>query len=200
VNEVLKDDKDIKSRLPINHKGISEAVEDGVILCKLINSAVFGKVPPISPAAINLNCNFIFHKIENLNLAIESARAIGCTVVNIQPQFILDKREHIILGLIWQIIKIYISGKITLKHYPELIILRKPDEPEDIMNKLGYEEILVRWLNYHIKKNGGNKEVRNLGNDMVDGYAYGNLLQSIGSSLNKNYFDLDKDARAHEVI
>jgi hypothetical protein len=32
VNEVLKDDKDIKSRLPINHKGISEAVEDGVIL------------------------------------------------------------------------------------------------------------------------------------------------------------------------
>jgi hypothetical protein len=68
------------------------------------------------------------------------------------------------------------------------------------MNKLGYEEILVRWLNYHIKKNGGNKEVRNLGNDMVDGYAYGNLLQSIGSSLNKNYFDLDKDARAHEVI
>jgi hypothetical protein len=77
-----------------------------VLLSKLINSAVFGKVPPISPAAINLNCNFIFHKIENLNLAIESARAIGCTVVNIQPQFILDKREHIILGLIWQIIKV----------------------------------------------------------------------------------------------
>lgn len=73
---------------------------------KLINSAVFGKVPPISPAAINLKCGNIYHKIENLNLAIESARAIGCTVVNITPSLIMEKREHIILGLIWQIIKV----------------------------------------------------------------------------------------------
>jgi len=63
-------------------------------------------VPPISPAAININPKIVYQKIENLNLAIESARAIGCTVVNIQPQFILEKREHIILGLIWQIIKV----------------------------------------------------------------------------------------------
>ena len=60
-----------------------------LLVSKLINAAVFGKVPPISPAAINLHCANVYHKIENLNLAIESARAIGCTVVNIQPQFIL---------------------------------------------------------------------------------------------------------------
>lgn len=35
---------------------------------------------------------------------------------------------------------------------------------------------------------------------MVDGYAYGNLLQSIGSTLSKQYFDLDQDHRAAEVI
>jgi hypothetical protein len=73
---------------------------------KLINSAVFGKVPPISPAAINIHCTNIYHKIENLNLSIESARSIGCTVVNITPSLIMEKREHIILGLIWQIIKV----------------------------------------------------------------------------------------------
>ena len=32
VNEVLKNDKDISSRLPINHKDIFEEVGDGIIL------------------------------------------------------------------------------------------------------------------------------------------------------------------------
>jgi hypothetical protein len=49
------------------------------------------------------------------------------------------------------------SSKITLKHYPEIMLLRKEDEPVDIMQKLGYEDILLRWINYHIKKNGGNR-------------------------------------------
>jgi len=64
------------------------------------------------------------------------------------------------------------------------------------MQRLGYEDILIRWLNYHIKKNGGNREIKNLGSDMADGYAYGNLLQSIGTSLNKQYFDLNQQQRA----
>jgi hypothetical protein len=42
-----------------------------------------------------------------LNLSIESARSIGCTVINITPSLIMEKREHIILGLIWQIIKVH---------------------------------------------------------------------------------------------
>lgn len=59
---------------------------------KIINAAVPGKVPPISPEAINLHPATAYHKIENLNLAISSARSIGCTVVNIRPEFILEKR------------------------------------------------------------------------------------------------------------
>jgi plastin-1 len=65
------------------------------------------------------------------------------------------------------------------------------------MQKLGYEEILIRWFNYHIKKNGGDRVITNLGSDVADGYAYGNVLQNIAPSLPKNYFDLDKDARAN---
>ena len=96
--------------------------------------------------------------------------------------------------------QISISQKITLKEYPEIILLKKADEPDDVMQRLGYEEILIRWLNYHIKKNGGNREIKNLGSDMVDGYAYGNLLQSIGTSVSKQYFDFDQDRKAVEVI
>lgn len=77
------------------------------LFSKLINKAVPGKVPPISPEAINLTPATTYHKIENLNLAIESARSIGCMVVNVRPEFIMEKREHIILGLIWQIIRVF---------------------------------------------------------------------------------------------
>ena len=76
------------------------------LLSKLINEAMNSKVPPIAPEAINLHPSNTYHKIENLNLAIESARSIGCMVVNIRPEFIMEKREHIVLGLIWQIIRV----------------------------------------------------------------------------------------------
>ena len=47
-------------------------------------------------------------------------------------------------------------------------MLKKEDEEPELMMKLGYEEILIRWLNYHIKKNGGTKQVKNLGKDLSD--------------------------------
>lgn len=79
-------------------------------------------------------------------------------------------------------------------------MLRREDEPEDIMSKLGYEEILVRWVNYHIKRNGGDRVIKNVGNDMADGYGYGYVLKSVAPSLPANYFELDKDGRATKVI
>jgi hypothetical protein len=47
-------------------------------------------------------------------------------------------------------------------------VLKRPDEDDSIIMKLGYEEILIRWLNYHIKKNGGTKVVKNLSSDLAD--------------------------------
>jgi plastin-1 len=87
-----------------------------------------------------------------------------------------------------------------LKRHPEIIVLRKEDEPEDIMQRLGYEEILIRWLNYHIKKNGGDKFVKNLGKDLVDGNAYGHVLQNVAPSFNKSYWELNSEKRSVEVL
>ena len=57
------------------------------------------------------------------------------------------------------------------------------------MQKLGYEQILIRWVNYHIKKNGGEKSITNVGKDMADGYGYGHVLKNVAPSLPHNYFD-----------
>lgn len=68
------------------------------------------------------------------------------------------------------------------------------------MQRLGYEDILIRWINYHIKLNKGDREVKNLGTDLVDGYAYGHVLQSVAPSLPKDYYERSQDQRAEEVI
>lgn len=44
--------------------------------------------------------------MENITLALNSARAIGCNVVNIGAADIVDGTRHLLLGLLWQIIKV----------------------------------------------------------------------------------------------
>lgn len=49
---------------------------------------------------------FVFTMLqENINLALNSASAIGCTVVNIGAHDLQEGKPHLVLGLLWQIIK-----------------------------------------------------------------------------------------------
>jgi hypothetical protein len=67
-------------------------------------------------------------------------------------------------------------------------LLKKSDEDDNVMQKLGYEEILIRWINYHITKNGGDRRVANLGKDLIDGYGYGHVLQTVCNHFDKTYW------------
>ncbi|EGR31974.1 hypothetical protein IMG5_098980 [Ichthyophthirius multifiliis] len=98
LNNSLKDDPQLKSLLPINPESdqLFQAVDTGVLLCKLINKA---QPNTISEKAINFDNLNIFKIKENINLAITSARAIGCICVNVHSTNILEKSEHIILDL-----------------------------------------------------------------------------------------------------
>ncbi|KAL0176842.1 hypothetical protein M9458_029172, partial [Cirrhinus mrigala] len=51
---------------------------------------------------------------ENLNLALNSASAIGCHVVNIGALDLREGKPHLVLGLLWQIIKIGLFADIEL--------------------------------------------------------------------------------------
>lgn len=109
--------------MPINPQSddLFDACSNGVLLCKLINAAV---PDTIYEQTINKRQNLnIFQTKENLNLAINAAKSIGCKVISIVPESIMDRREHLILGLIWQIIKILMLAPINLKQHPELLKL-----------------------------------------------------------------------------
>ena len=179
LNLSFHKDLDLKGIMPINPKteDLFEKVESGILLCKMINDAEPGT---IDERAINrkhpLN---IFQKKENLNLAIAAAKGIGCRLINVNPQLILDKREHIILGLIWQIVRAKYLSKINLKETPYLLTIKDPNEDITSLLKLPPEQLLLRWFNYHLKRSEYKKEINNFSGDLKDGLAYTYLLNQI---------------------
>jgi plastin-1 len=153
------------------------AVKDGILICKLINASIKGT---IDERAINKGANLNTFKItENQNLCINSAKAIGCTVVNVGAGDLTEGKVHLVLGLIWQIIRIGLLASINLKNHPYLVRLLEPGETLEDLLKLSPEQILIRWVNYHLKNAGSNRRIANFGNDIKDSEVYTLLLNQL---------------------
>ncbi|AET01347.1 putative calponin domain-containing protein [Medicago truncatula] len=176
INHYLSQDEFLKKYLPIDPSTneLFEIAKDGVLLCKLINVAVPGT---IDERAINtkrlLNP---WERNENHTLCLNSAKAIGCTVVNIGTQDFIEGRRHLVLGVISQIIKIQLLADLNLKKTPQLLeLLDDSKDMEELMN-LAPEKILLRWMNFHLKKSEYKKIVTNFSSDVKDAEAYAHLL------------------------
>ena len=85
-------------------EGLFDAMKDGIVLCKLINWAGPGT---IDERALNKSNTTVYEAYENLTLGLNSARSIGCNIVNIGAEDIIEGRHHLVLGLLWQITKVY---------------------------------------------------------------------------------------------
>ena len=70
---------------------------------KLINLAVPGTIDERAVNKKNLNT---YTKLENLTLCLMSSQAIGCNIVNIDGHDLSKGRPHLVLGLLWQIIRV----------------------------------------------------------------------------------------------
>jgi plastin-1 len=166
INQELANDKHLQNRVPIDKTSMQLFAEckDGLILAKLINASVPNT---IDERVLNLNGNSsLFKMTENGNVVINSAKAIGCSVVNIGAQDLIDGREHLILGLIWQIIKIGLQAHINIVNHPELFRLLETGETLESFLRLPPDQILLRWFNYHLKKAGWHRKVATFGNDV----------------------------------
>ncbi|KAK1162577.1 plastin-1-like [Acipenser oxyrinchus oxyrinchus] len=177
INKALKDDPDCKHLLPMdpNDESVFKSVTDGILLCKLIN---LSQAETIDERVINKKKLTPFTISENLVLALNSASAIGCTVVNIGAQDLRAGRPHLVLGLLWQIIKVGLFAHIEISRNEALItLLEEGEDLEDLM-KLSPEELLLRWVNYHLT-NAGWQKIGNFSNDIEDSKAYFHLLNQI---------------------
>ncbi|CAB3409137.1 unnamed protein product [Caenorhabditis bovis] len=178
INSNLSDDADLKRLLPVNPQGgeLYTKVEDGLIICKLINLAVPGT---IDERAINKKNFNTYKKLENLTLALCSAQAIGCNIINIDNIDLSKGTPHLVLGLLWQIIRIGLFNQIDLQHCPGLFRLLRDGETLDDLRRLSPEEILLRWVNYHLEKAGISRRCHNFTNDIVNSEIYTHLLNQI---------------------
>uniref|UniRef100_A0A8C9G3W2 Plastin 1 n=1 Tax=Pavo cristatus TaxID=9049 RepID=A0A8C9G3W2_PAVCR len=130
---------------------------------------------------------------ENLNLALNSASAIGCTVVNIGSQDLQEGKPHLVLGLLWQIIKVGLFADIEISRNEALIALLNEGEELDQLMKLSPEELLLRWVNYHLA-NAGWQKISNFSQDIRDSRAYYHLLNQIapkGGDIDEMHVEID---------
>ncbi|XP_062222913.1 fimbrin-5-like [Phragmites australis] len=181
INNFLGEDPFLKNFLPLDPASneLFNLVRDGVLLCKLINVAVPGT---IDERAINTKKDpNPWERNENHTLCLNSAKAIGCTVVNIGTQDLIEARPHLVLGLLSQIIKIQLLADLNLKKTPQLAELVADDNGKDVeeLVTLAPDKMLLKWMNFHLKKAGYKKTVTNFSTDVKDGEAYAYLLSTL---------------------
>ncbi|XP_018334938.1 plastin-2 [Agrilus planipennis] len=178
INSNLKFDPDLQHLLPIDSDGklLYDKVKDGILLCKVINHSC---PDTIDERAINKKNLTLYRKLENLTLALSSAQAIGCNVVNIDAHSLEKGTPHLVLGLLWQIIRIGLFNQITLEHCPGLTSLLTDEEKIEDLMKLSPENILLRWVNYHLEQAGTPRRITNFQSDVTDSEVYTYLLKQI---------------------
>ena len=170
INHALDGDCDVAHKLPLASNGhdMYAKADDGVMLCKMINLACpntvdtrvinTGKKISIFKVTLSLNLTTLLtpsysQQQENLRLAINSSKAIGCVVVGIDAHNIhSDKgKKWLLLGILWQLIKMALYKEINLTTVPGLVRLLQEGEDINDLLKLSPEQILVRWVNYQLE-------------------------------------------------
>ncbi|CAH0367143.1 unnamed protein product [Pelagomonas calceolata] len=210
LNSRLGGDAALASVLPLAQDAadppLFAACADGVLLCKLV-ALIDGDA--VDLRAVNMGAlgraadrKATFKVVENCNLAINAAKDVGCRVTNIGPRDIMTARPHLVLGLLWQAIRLLLTQKISLKEHPGLVALLEGDETLQQLLALPPERILVRWLNYHLARAGSARRVAGFGRDLMDSEVYAVVMQQLyGAEVQP--VDLttpDLEARAARVL
>ncbi|XP_041984190.1 plastin-2 [Aricia agestis] len=178
INSNLEHDPDLHHLLPIDPEGkrLYDKLKDGLILCKVINHSC---PDTIDERAINKKNLTLYTKHENLTLALVSSQAIGCNIVNIDAHDLAKGKPHLVLGLLWQIIRIGLFNQITLEHCPGLTELLNDQERIEDLLALSPEAILLRWVNHQLASAGVTRRCTNFQADVADSEIYSYLLKQI---------------------
>ncbi len=60
----------------------------------------------------------LFHKMDQVNQALDAAKRVGLNLVNVRAEFIVEKKENVIIGLFNQIKRQKPGPKTDLKKQP----------------------------------------------------------------------------------
>ncbi|KAK5577548.1 hypothetical protein RB653_002491 [Dictyostelium firmibasis] len=188
ITERLLDQEDVLSNyIPIDPSTEQLFVNctDGVLLNKLMES-LFSTQVNLKGLCIKNKMN-PFEMIQNQNIVIKNAIEVGCIIVNIGAQDLMNATPYLVLGVIWQIIKQGLLSKVNQNANEILEILFEEDSVKEVDNtqtnqqsdEHSAEEILLRWVNYHLEKEGCERRISNFSEDIQDSVVYSHLFHQL---------------------
>ncbi|VDL91986.1 unnamed protein product [Schistocephalus solidus] len=158
-----------------------DAVKDGVVLCKIVN-----KLFPdaIDERAVNKSTNIFYasHRVENIQLALTAARCNGCAVRSIAVDDLMGSRTHFKLASLEFFKQVILKGyfrKINIHEHPEMFTLKLAHEDLHDIRCLSPQDILTRYVNFHLKSAGVTKTLTSFDYDLSDCVVYAYLLYKI---------------------
>ena len=166
INRVCKDDDLLQERLPIDpdNADLFHACSDGMVMIHLINKI---EKDAIDMRTVNKGSNINVYKVrENLDQAFSIASGL-VKIIGVDAQTFLDKTPHLMLGILWQLARLVNMKAITLSEVPEIYRLLKDGEELADLQKEKPENVLLRWMNFHLRA-AGQPEIANLGKDLKD--------------------------------
>lgn len=176
INQLLEGDPDVADRIPMNpdDESLFHIFDDGVAMCKILL-----QIDPecIDDRAINKMKNMnVYQCKENIQMGIAAAKGVGVKLIGIDSNDFINKVPKNILAFAWQAVRMALAKKITLKDTPEIMRLALEGEDLAHLNKLPPDQLLIRWVNFHLKAAGQERRIANLGQDLKDSFALIHVL------------------------
>ena len=219
VNWALRGDPHVGELLELDpHSGaLFEAAAGGLLLAKMVkhvdDEAVDARALNKAEGGKKLGHEA---RLQNHTLCTHAATSIGCGVTNLQPSQLAraTENEQVVLQLVWNLTREGLLRPISPSAHPEFLRLLLPNEEIGAMAKLLPEQVMLRWVNHHIRaylaenpeqtRVPPNFAISNLSDDLADCVAYAIVLKQVAppsfeldlSALEEG----DPDARAARVI
>ncbi len=182
INEQLQNDADLQDKLPFSTDSsqIFEETKSGLVLAKLINT--------VNPNSIDISklhkgTMTAFQRTENQNQVINIAKNLGC---NVGATDLEGGNSKPIIGFLQALYKQDMQNKVSIKKTPELIRLAQGKEDQTAVTKLKVEDLLMRWINYHVERANVSRFCNSLDKDLRDGELLTALFKQINPTLCDN--------------
>ena len=150
----------MQERLPINpdNDDLFDACSDGMLLIHIINHI---EKDAIDMRTVNKGSDLNTDNVrENLKQAFTVAKTLIKDIEENIEQSILDKTPYLMFGVRWQLVRLLSMKAISLTDCPEIFRLKNDGEELADLLKLKAEQILVRWMNFHLRA-AGQPEISN---------------------------------------
>lgn len=206
-NETMAYCEHIRTMLPTElafnpKRNVFKQLRDGVVLAYALNEISTGCIDLnmiIDPINMDLK-TAIFEATANLTLVLHSANKIGIVIVNIGPEDILNMKKELVLSLLWQIVRLSVTKVANIKANPELLHLWNTKEKISDINESQPEDIMLRWINFHLKSAGKESyifEIKKLVNKSLDEKSIFSDIEALVSERKIRLFEEEIQAKSN---